>query len=103
MWFIGHQTASFRDVADRFNITLSSLHRIVRRMVYFFSSMSPEIIKWPNDEEKTRIAEGFASSGFPNVIGAIDGSHVRLDKPSVDPDSYLNRKGFYSIQVQFTL
>ncbi|KAJ8935279.1 hypothetical protein NQ314_012903 [Rhamnusium bicolor] len=55
LWFVGHQTASFRDVADRQN-------------------------------------------GFPGVLGVIDGTHIKIDKPSDDPDSYINRKGFYSIQ-----
>jgi hypothetical protein len=26
LWFAGHQTASFRDVADRFNITISRFY-----------------------------------------------------------------------------
>ena len=34
------------------------------------------------------------------VIGVIDGSHVKIDKPSNDPNSYLNRKKNFSIQLQ---
>jgi hypothetical protein len=30
----------------------------------------------------------------------IDGSHVRIDKPNVDPESYVNRKKYFSIQLQ---
>lgn len=63
------------------------------------SNLSPEIIKWPNDTEKRISEEHFRTNGFPNVIGAIDGSHVKIDKPENDPDSYINRKGYYSIQV----
>ncbi|XP_057658182.1 putative nuclease HARBI1 [Diorhabda carinulata] len=29
-----------------------------------------------------------------------DGSHIKIDKPCVDPESYINRKGFYSIHMQ---
>lgn len=96
---MGHQTASFRDVGDRFNITISSVNRIVRRVTLFLSNMSRETIKWPNDGEKLVSEEHFRRNGFPNVIGAIDGSHIKIDKPGNDPDSYLNRKGYYSIQV----
>uniref|UniRef100_A0A6P7H7A7 Uncharacterized protein LOC114348003 n=1 Tax=Diabrotica virgifera virgifera TaxID=50390 RepID=A0A6P7H7A7_DIAVI len=32
LWYIGHQTCSFRDVGDRFNITISSVHRIIHHM-----------------------------------------------------------------------
>ncbi|CAH1961617.1 unnamed protein product [Acanthoscelides obtectus] len=35
------------------------------------------------------------------VIGALDGTHIRIDKPSQDPESYFNRKSFYSIQALF--
>lgn len=39
-------------------------------------------------------------SGFPNVIGAIDGSHIRIRAPKTDSVSYINRKGDYSIILQ---
>ncbi|KAL1487752.1 hypothetical protein ABEB36_015587 [Hypothenemus hampei] len=100
LWYVGHQTASFRDVGDRFDVTISSVNRIIHRLSMFLSNLSPEILRWPNEDEK-RISENhFRASGFPNVIGAIDGTHIKLDKAENDPDSYLNRKGYYSIQMQ---
>jgi len=36
-------------------------------------------------------------------IGAIDGSHIRIDKPTQDPDSYINRKQYFSIHMQGTV
>lgn len=98
LWYIGHQTASFRDVADRFDISKSSLERIIVRITYFLSNKSNSIIKWPNNEEKVDIERHFRK-GFPNVVGVIDGCHIKIDKPSLDPDSYINRKGYYSVQV----
>lgn len=35
-------------------------------------------------------------------LGAIDGSHVRIDKPVEDADSHINRKQYFSIHVQGT-
>lgn len=99
LWFIGHETGSHRDIADRFNVTISSLNRIIKRVSVFVSNMSPQVIVWPDEREKQQTAEHFGENGFPGIIGVIDGSHVRLDKPGNDPDSYINRKGFYSIQV----
>lgn len=61
--------------------------------------MSAQVIVWPDDNEKLHIEEQFRAKGFPNIIGAIDGSHVQIDKPQHDPDSYINRKGYYSVQV----
>lgn len=99
LWFVGHQTSSFRDVADRFNIAISTLFTSVRKITYFFSNLSPEIVRWPSNEEKIESERYFRRNGFPGAIGAIDGSHVKIDKPTNDPDSYLNRKHFFSLQV----
>lgn len=61
--------------------------------------MSNRIITWPNEDEKQETKNFFQSKGFYNVIGAVDGFHIRLDKTSSDPDSYYNRKKYFSIQV----
>lgn len=37
---------------------------------------------------------------FPDVIGCIDGTHVRIDRPLQSANSYYNRKDYFSIQVQ---
>ncbi len=39
-------------------------------------------------------------AGFPGVVGAIDGTHVRIISPTVNEEAYVNRKGFHSINVQ---
>ena len=36
-------------------------------------------------------------SGIPNIIGAIDGSHIRVAPPKRHQKSYFNRKKFYSV------
>ncbi|KAJ8930288.1 hypothetical protein NQ314_016907 [Rhamnusium bicolor] len=93
LWYIGHQTASFRDVAVRFDISLSSVNRIICRVTLFLSNLSPQIIEWPTEDEKRTIEGHFRESGFPNIIRAIDGCHIKVNKPENDPDSYINRKG----------
>ncbi|XP_030745914.1 putative nuclease HARBI1 [Sitophilus oryzae] len=100
LWFAGHQTASFRDVSDRFNISISSLFRIIKRVTAFLSNLGRDLITWPSNEEKNIIEGHFEARGFPGVVGVIDGSHIKIDKPSEDADSYLNRKHFFSIQMQ---
>lgn len=99
LWYAGNEASSFRDVADRFNISKSSLHKVISRVTYFLSNLSPQIIKWPTAVEKMETEAFFNERGFPGVVGLIDGTHVRIDKPADDPDSYLNRKHYFSIQV----
>ena len=32
-------------------------------------------------------------AGFPNIIGLIDGTHVRIIAPTEHEEAYVNRKG----------
>lgn len=103
-WFAGHQTASFSDASDRFNVTRSTLYKVISRCTLFLSEMPREVITWPQGEEKYIIERGFSDRhGFPGVIGCLDGTHIKIDKPSEDPESYINRKGYYSIQVYYRI
>ena len=38
--------------------------------------------------------------GFPQVAGAINGTHIPVLKPNASPSDYYNQKGFYSILMQ---
>ena len=52
-------------------------------------------------EEKGRKVEGFSEkSKFPNVVAAIDGSHIPIKAPKDNHEDYFNRKHFYSFLVQ---
>lgn len=51
-WFVGHQSSSYRDVADRFGITLSALFDIITRVANFLISIAPTVIKYSNSNEK---------------------------------------------------
>ncbi|XP_062620963.1 putative nuclease HARBI1 [Saccostrea cucullata] len=38
-------------------------------------------------------------SGFPNVIGAIDGTHIGIKSPSFEENVFVNRKNYHSINT----
>ena len=59
-------------------------------------------ITFPREyEELRKIKQGFYDiNGFPNVIGAIDGTLIPIKGPSVDEPAYVSRKGFHAINVQ---
>lgn len=99
LWFVGHEAVGFRDVADRFNISISKLFNIIEQISKFVSNLSKDVIKWPANEEKLDVIAGFENMGFPGVLGVIDGCHFQLDTPEKDPISFYNRKKYYSIHV----
>jgi hypothetical protein len=47
----------------------------------------------PTQQELGQVMQGFHDlAGFPNVIGAVDGTHVRIKSPSTGEHLYVNRK-----------
>lgn len=60
-----------------------------------------QYIRWPTEEEAMESARIFEQKkGFPGIIGAIDGTHIKIAAPKENQDSYINRKGYHSIQLQ---
>jgi hypothetical protein len=53
-----------------------------------------------NRAELRNVMHGFRDiANFPNVVGAIDGTHIRIRVPSADENFYVNRKKYHSINV----
>lgn len=72
LWFIGHESSSYRDVADRFGVTLSALYNIITRVTIFILSMAHDIIKYPTlDEKEETAAFYYQKKGFPGIIGNV--------------------------------
>ena len=47
------------------------------------------------------ISSPFEDEGrFPGVIEIIDGTHIRIRAPESEPEAYINRKKFHSLNVK---
>ncbi|KAK3894996.1 hypothetical protein Pcinc_001289 [Petrolisthes cinctipes] len=58
-------------------------------------------IKFPPIQQLQQKKEQFWEvAGFPEVVGAIDGTHIRIVKLSEFEVEYVNRKRYHSINVQ---
>ncbi|KAK3721273.1 hypothetical protein QZH41_011157, partial [Actinostola sp. cb2023] len=99
VWCLANQECA-RLVADRFDITMSSVARVLHRGAQALVDLYLAYIKWPNDRRMDAIQQVFEDGGFPGVVGVIDGTHIAIRAPSEKPDTYINRKKFHSIQVQ---
>lgn len=52
----------------------------------------------PSKEDWLKICSNFEkNANFPNCLGAIDGKHVRIKKPSHSGSLYYNYKNFFSL------
>lgn len=92
---------SYRSVCDRFNVGRAIAIRSVRRVTNALLRIRQQFIKWPEPHETPNIHRAFqALAGFPNVIGAVDGIHIKIQAPRNHPEAYINRKNFHSVQLQ---
>lgn len=91
-----------REIGDRSGISQLSMSRIMPAVLDAIISLNPNYIQFPyQNEQQAEVKRGFyAIAGFPNIIGAIDCTHVAIKAPSINEFSYVNRKGFHSVNVQ---
>ena len=91
-----------RSVSDRFNVTKSSVYRIVRRVCSaLVDNCVKTFIRWPQEERAGEIMQKFKqNNGLPRCLGIVDGTHIPTKAPRVHPEQYVNRKKFHSLQLQ---
>ncbi|XP_055357567.1 putative nuclease HARBI1 [Paramacrobiotus metropolitanus] len=65
------------------------------------------LIKFPDEGGMMRSAREFEEKGLlygaqwmPKILGAVDGTHINIKAPHFRPESYVNRKGELSLNVQ---
>lgn len=82
-------------------ISKASVSRCIKNVSLALSLHCQDYIKFPEGQDVYTTMQGFSDTGdFPNVIGAVDGTHVIINAPTVDEHLYVNRKGTHSINVQ---
>ena len=92
----------YRTIAHLFGVSRSSVCVIVREVCQaIVSLLSPVYIQVPKGDKLKAIVDGFKTKwGFPQCVGAIDGSHIPIVLPLHYPADYHNRKGWHSIILQ---
>ncbi len=102
LWFLATGEC-FRSIGDRFGMGESTFSYALRDFINaLITKFLAEKIAFPNTElEINEITSGFRRIGrIPNIISAIDGSHIPIKASYLFPVDYFNRKGFYSIVLQ---
>lgn len=74
----GHLAA----VADFMGIHESTASRIVSRLSQAIARLYPRFVKLPTAQETLKIQRDFYDIAlFPRVVGAVDGTHIRIQSP----------------------
>lgn len=83
---------------------ISTVHIIINEVVRaIWDVLSPIYLKKPTTEDWLKIASDFNRKwNFPNVIGALDGKHIKIEAPSNSGSLYFNYKKTFSIVLLAT-
>lgn len=95
-------TGSFMEVAgDLLGVSKSASHRAIHRAMRRVCLLASNVIKMPSDFSRIKLGFRSKCEHFEDVIGAVDGTHVRVKSPGGNnSEIFRNRKGYFSINVQ---
>nr|CBN82168.1 Putative nuclease HARBI1 [Dicentrarchus labrax] len=89
---------------DAENLNKGTICCTIRRVCLALKSFSNIFITFPGHRRPLYFKEEFYKiAAFPNIIGAVDCTHIRIKRPSGEHEGdYINRKSFHSINVQIS-
>ncbi|KAK0420206.1 hypothetical protein QR680_014564 [Steinernema hermaphroditum] len=90
--------ASFHSLHFTFRLGVSTVSMVVRTMCTAIINALADNVHLPESEnEWLEVSQLFEDRwSFPNVLGAIDGKHVRIKRPENSGSLYFNHKGWFS-------
>ena len=104
IWRLGTNT-EYRTIAALFGIGRSTACEVVLETCEAIAlHLIPKYVCIPQNEKLRETIDGFRCWwGFPQTVGAIDGTHIPILWPQECASDYYNRKGYYSILMQATV
>ncbi|XP_074857124.1 2-Hydroxyacid oxidase 2 isoform X5 [Carettochelys insculpta] len=89
---------SYRSVGQQFGVSKATVGAVLMEVVRAINAMLLHRLVRLGDPDATIAA--FATLGFPNCFGALDGTHIPICTPHHSGGRYLNRKGYHSVVLQ---
>ena len=96
-------TGSFQNlVGDSIQVHKSTVCRAIRKVALSLCKRLNEYVKFPTQPEpqNTTRQKLHQIAGFPDILGCVDGTHIRIKGPKENENDFVNRKGYHSINTQ---
>ena len=103
LWFLA-TGADYRTISHLFGVSKSTVCVVTKQVCSsIVECLLPKYVKIPIGAALMEDIEGFKSNhGFPQCVGAVDGTHIPIISPKDCPADYYNRKGWHSGTVDHT-
>ena len=90
-------------VGDLFGVSKATISRTIYRVSAAFARLVPRHVRFHPQRETDAMKVVFHAvpvANFPNVIGCVDCTHIKIATPAVNEHEYVNRKNDHTINVQ---
>ena len=99
IFYISH-ISTYRKLREIFGIPYATIFRIVKNVSNIVYKLATAEIIFPEPHEYEELKQGFYQiASISGTIMAIDGTHIPITRPKINPYAYYNRKSFFSINV----
>lgn len=91
--------SQYHAVSDMHGIHKSTVSRIIHRVSNaILTTLFHIYVRWPNDSSLIPF-KFFQIAGFPRIAGAVDGTLIPIEAPSLNEKDYVDRHGQHSINA----
>ncbi|GBG83820.1 hypothetical protein CBR_g37620 [Chara braunii] len=95
---------AFENASSSFGIGRSSGMKAVTGVANAILTAYPDKVAMPTGRRLLQVTRAFGAKGFPNCFGAIDCTHVYVDKPANTPsENYYDREQQFSFIAQVVI
>ncbi|KAI6646858.1 Nuclease HARBI1 [Oopsacas minuta] len=86
---------------DGINVSQASASRYIRDVSLGLQVIYHQFVSLPAGLKRVEVTNKFYEiAHFPGVVGLVDGTHIRIQRPSENEANYKNRHFYHSINVQ---
>ncbi|CAG2227928.1 unnamed protein product [Mytilus edulis] len=103
LWYLG-SLETINKIADRFGIGEASVIDCRNSVILsILKYLKHKFIRWPNQQEMQTEAQAFAQrNGFQDIVGAVNGTHIKINKPQIHAQRVVIIRAFALLKDRFS-